>query len=53
MVSYVDIIGLCHSVAILCNAAKTSWEVATLPFQAHANYETCSVDVASNTNRKA
>ena len=36
MVPYVDIIGLCHCIAIL-------WEfyVAALPFQAHANYGTC------------
>ena len=37
-VSYVDIIGLCHNVAIFENLC------AALPFQAHANYGTLSVD---------
>ena len=45
MVSYVDIIGLCHSVTILCEI-YVIWpcEVAALPFQAHANYGTWSRD---------
>ena len=44
MVSYADIIDLCHSVAILCDAALMSCEVTALLFQAHANYGTWSID---------
>ena len=48
MVTYVDIIGLCLSVAIflinLCDAALKSCYVAALPFQVHANYEIWSID---------
>ena len=45
LVSYVDIIGLCNSVAILWEnyvmwPKLMSREVAALPFQAHANYGT-------------
>ena len=28
----------------LCDAAQMSYEVASLPFQVHANYETWSID---------
>ena len=38
LVSYGEIIGICHSVAII------SCEVAALPFQADANYQTWSID---------
>ena len=47
MVSYAYIIGLCHSVAILWMIM--SCEVAALPFQAHANYGTWSIDFDQNT----
>ena len=45
MVSYVDIIDICHSVAMSC-------EVATLPFKAHANYGTCSIDFEHKFNQQ-
>ena len=48
MVFYVDIIGLCHSVAKLWEiyVAYMSCEVAALPFQVLANYGTWSIDFA-------
>ena len=42
MLPYIDIIGLCHSVEILWEI--DGCEVATLPFQANANYVTWSID---------
>ena len=45
MVPYVKMIGLDHSVAILSEIYVMSCEVAALPFQAHANYGTWSIDV--------
>ena len=47
MVPYIDIIGLCHSVAIVCefHVMRHKWhEVAALTFQTHANYGTWSID---------
>ena len=44
MLSYVDMIGLGHSIAILCDAAQMVCDVAALTFQAHANYGTWSKD---------
>ena len=47
MVSYVDIIEIFHSVAILWYIYVMSWmscDVAALQFQAHSNYRTRSID---------
>ena len=41
MVPYVDITGLCHSVAILWEIYVIIMWMAALPFQALANYGTC------------
>ena len=50
MVPYVDIIGLCHRVEILCESyvrqPRRICDVAALPFQAHANYGTWPIDFA-------
>ena len=44
MVSYVDIIKSLNFMRNLCNAAQISCEVAALPFKAHANYGTWTID---------
>ena len=43
MVSYVECRNLIRNV---CDTAQMSYEVAALPFQAHANYGTWSIDFA-------
>ena len=35
----------------LCDAARISYEVALIPFQAHANYGTWSIDFAQSWNK--
>ena len=46
MVSYVDIIAPCHSVAILC-------EIYVMRnYEAHANYGTWSIDFGHSKQRK-
>ena len=47
MVSYANIIGLCHSVAILWGI---SCDVAALPFQAQANYLSIDYDPKYDIN---
>ena len=47
MVPYVDMIGLCHNVAILLESMWCGVNVcdaAALPYQAHANYGICPID---------
>ena len=47
MIPYVDIIGLCHSIAILWeiyDATYMSCEVTSVPFQAQVNYGTWLID---------
>ena len=44
METYVDTNWLCHSIRVLCDSTYMSFEVAVLLFQAHANYETWSID---------
>ena len=43
MVSYVEVRNFMRNV---CDTAQMSCEVAALPFQAHANYGTWSIDFA-------